>query len=204
MKEGIALVIGGNRGIGFNLVKALRSRGWTVYASVRPQTRADKSDPSCNEQQLEATGARILEIDTLIEATVHQAAKEFGLRRLDVLVNSADNTSGSNLAYRLSKTAINQFSRTLAAELPVQDPPAEGPSSYSALKLDKATTSKICVLSIHPGFIPTKMTNFEGPDDMDECIEGIVEQVEREEGEWKGGNRRSGGYFDWKGEVMDW
>ena len=48
------------------------------------------------------------------------------------------------------------------------------------------------------------MTNFEGPDDMDECIEGIVEQVEREEGEWKGGNRRSGGYFDWKGEVMDW
>lgn len=48
------------------------------------------------------------------------------------------------------------------------------------------------------------MTGFEGPDDMEECVRGIVERVEQEEDEWEGKEGRSGGYFNWKGEVMDW
>lgn len=101
--------LGANRGIGFNLVKAFIAESWEVTGTVRPQTRAD-NDPTVGEvgwtsklillavdfphlctinlpPKLEKTGAKILELDYLDEATIEKAAAAYGDRALDMLVN---------------------------------------------------------------------------------------------------------------------
>ena len=78
-----ALVIGANRGIGLQLVKTFQDHGWKVYGSVRPITRDDSS-----VQDLKNTGAGILYVDYTNEASIEQAAREFGDGPLDCLVNS--------------------------------------------------------------------------------------------------------------------
>ncbi|KAM7182588.1 hypothetical protein V8F33_014196 [Rhypophila sp. PSN 637] len=83
------LIVGANRGIGYNLVKAFVGESWDVIGTVRPQTRADK-DPSVGDltaPELEKTGAKILEIDYLDEATIDRAAAAWGDKPLDMLVN---------------------------------------------------------------------------------------------------------------------
>ncbi|KAI1311974.1 NAD(P)-binding protein [Xylaria venustula] len=76
------LIVGANRGIGLNLVKAFKHRGWTVFGSFRPQTQADTS-----MQDLRATGATLLEIEFTDEDTIIKSAEAYGSEPLDVLVN---------------------------------------------------------------------------------------------------------------------
>ncbi|KAF7878853.1 hypothetical protein EAF04_000056 [Stromatinia cepivora] len=76
------LIVGANRGIGLNLVKAFIKNSWNVTGSIRPQSKTDAS-----VKDLEATGAKILEIGFLNEIIIADAAKDFGNQRLDVLLN---------------------------------------------------------------------------------------------------------------------
>ncbi|KAF2181563.1 short chain dehydrogenase [Zopfia rhizophila CBS 207.26] len=76
------LVVGANRGIGLNLVEAFKKRSWEVTGSIRPQT---KDDESVND--LRATGANVIEMDFLHEATIEEAAKKWDGYKLDLLVN---------------------------------------------------------------------------------------------------------------------
>ncbi|KAE8414596.1 hypothetical protein BDV36DRAFT_239007 [Aspergillus pseudocaelatus] len=79
------LVIGANRGIGFNLLKAFAERGWMVFGTMRPETRSDASF-----HDLEAIGAKIIDLDYLSESSIAAAAKAYGEDRpLDVLINCA-------------------------------------------------------------------------------------------------------------------
>ncbi|KUJ16431.1 NAD(P)-binding protein [Mollisia scopiformis] len=77
-----SLLASANRGIGLNLAKAFAALSWDVTGSVRPQT---KTDPSVKE--LEATGAKILEIEFLVESSIIRATKEYGDKPIDVLLN---------------------------------------------------------------------------------------------------------------------
>ncbi|KAM0424834.1 hypothetical protein ACHAPT_009890 [Fusarium lateritium] len=76
------LVVGANRAIGLNLVKAFIGRSWNVTGTIRPQSR---SDPSVAD--LQATGATILEIDYLDESTIEKASQAYGDGPLDILIN---------------------------------------------------------------------------------------------------------------------
>ncbi|KAH6632055.1 hypothetical protein F5144DRAFT_629967 [Chaetomium tenue] len=78
------LIIGANRAVGFNLVKAFIADSWEVTGTVPPQARVDK-DPALAE--LEKTGIKILELDYLNEGTIERAAIAYGNRPLDILVN---------------------------------------------------------------------------------------------------------------------
>jgi len=228
-----ALIVGGNRGIGLNLVKALSARNWFMVASVRPQTSKD-NDPSIKE--LAETGAEILEIDVLDETTIIAAAEAFGpTRPLDMLINCAgigpepDNwyehtgdiilekfrinsigpfrtskhfhpnlklakgkiinvssnagsismNKGEDLGYRMSKAALNQLTATMAKEFIMNE-------------------EEIAVVSIYPGYVATKMTNYRSRDNMAECIEGIVKVVESV------GMEQTGTFVDWKGQTLPW
>ncbi|PVH86610.1 short chain dehydrogenase [Cadophora sp. DSE1049] len=77
------LIIGANRGLGLGLLKVFKEHGYTVYGTIRPQTRSDASFTD-----LEDTGATIIDLDYLQEDSIAAAAKAFGGERtLDVLVN---------------------------------------------------------------------------------------------------------------------
>jgi len=204
------LIVGANRGIGYNLLKAFVGESWDVTGTVRPQSRADK-DPSVGD--LEKTGAKILEIDYLDEATIERAAAAWGDKPLDMLVNlgglsphpkswqeqSADmmverfrvmavgplltikhflpklekasdarvvnvssafgsistNSFGTCMAYRVAKAALNQGAVTMAREWE-----KEG--------------RKVTMVCIEPGFLSTRLTGWDGVDDMDTCIAGMM------------------------------
>ncbi|KAI6758407.1 hypothetical protein HG530_010647 [Fusarium avenaceum] len=74
---------GANRGIGLNLLKAFLAQSWNATASIRLQSR---DDPSIAD--LKETGAKVLEIDYLVEETIENAAKAYGDKPLDILINS--------------------------------------------------------------------------------------------------------------------
>ncbi|KAK3364325.1 hypothetical protein B0T25DRAFT_576602 [Lasiosphaeria hispida] len=204
------LIVGANRGIGFNLAKAFLAESWDVTGTVRPQTRADE-DPTVGD--LEKTGVKVLEIDYLDEDTIEKAAAAYGDKPLDMLINvgglsptprhwheqtadimverfrvmtvgpllaikhflpkleqatdgqivnvSSDfgsvstNTFGLFLAYRAAKAALNQGVVTMAREWE-----KEG--------------RKVTMICVEPGFLSTRLTGWDGEDDMDTCIAGLM------------------------------
>jgi len=232
------LIIGANRGIGFELASRLHRQGYTVLGTYRPQTR---DDPSVKELLQE--GINTLELDFTDEDSIIRASQEFGNRQLDVLINCAgvyhlwdhklfteqtaedlmyhfkvnvvgpfltskhflphlsrseygriinvssdfasiaDNTGG-NACYRISKCALNQLTRTMAIDL-------------------KNVAPNVHTLAVHPGFVATKMTGFEGEDDMEECMSNLVNLVRSFSGDTHD-KLPNGGYVRWNGERMDY
>jgi NAD(P)-dependent dehydrogenase (short-subunit alcohol dehydrogenase family) len=96
------MTLGANRGIGLRFVQKFSEEGWDVFASVRPQAVEDDSITEVREcllfkrfeltgrcDQLKMTGAKIFLIDYLDEDTIAGAAKEYGSKPLDCLINCA-------------------------------------------------------------------------------------------------------------------
>jgi 2-dehydro-3-deoxy-D-gluconate 5-dehydrogenase len=88
LSKRVALVTGGNGGIGLGMAKGLAAAGATVVIAGRNRTKADAA-----LAELKAAGAQaaFVELDVLLEASCHQAidqtANKFG--RLDILINNA-------------------------------------------------------------------------------------------------------------------
>ena len=88
LSKRVALVTGGNGGIGLGMAKGLAKAGATVIIAGRNKTKAEAA-----LAELKATGAQaaFVELDVLQEASCHQAinqtAETFG--RLDILINNA-------------------------------------------------------------------------------------------------------------------
>ncbi|KAF2810713.1 NAD(P)-binding protein [Mytilinidion resinicola] len=97
-----------NRGIGLNLVKAFTAKSWNVTGSIRPQSRDDVSIGD-----LQVTGASIIEIDLLDESTIEKAAKEYGDRPLDLLINlggtHGKNQTGEMFTEKFQTMAVGPF-----------------------------------------------------------------------------------------------
>jgi 2-deoxy-D-gluconate 3-dehydrogenase len=88
LKKRVALITGGNGGIGLGMAKGLAAAGATVVVAGRNKTKAQSA-----LSELRALGgeAEFFELDVLKEASCKQAIKQtvdrFG--RLDILVNNA-------------------------------------------------------------------------------------------------------------------
>ena len=82
-EERIALVTGGNKGLGRETVRRLREAGHTVYIGARSEERGRVA--------AEELGVGFVRLDVADEGSVAGAAAELGRRegRLDVLVNNA-------------------------------------------------------------------------------------------------------------------
>ena len=93
-----------------------------------------------------------------------------------------DNESGGNLCYRVSKTAVNQLTKTMAVDL-------------------AKVGSKTMTLAVHPGYVATKMNDYYGEDDMEECMSSLVDTIEAF-GTAEGASILNGGYVNWKGIGM--
>jgi NAD(P)-dependent dehydrogenase (short-subunit alcohol dehydrogenase family) len=94
----------------------------------------------------------------------------------------ADNSAGGNICYRLSKSAVNQLTKTVAVDLAKMG-------------------SKVITLAIHPGYLPTKMNDYYGENDMEECISGITKTINAF-GTAEGMHIPNGGYVDWNGKLL--
>jgi NAD(P)-dependent dehydrogenase (short-subunit alcohol dehydrogenase family) len=84
----VALVTGGNRGIGLAVCRGLAETGTTVLVGSRNPKRGEAAATGLREEGLEV---RPLRIDITDPGSVGSCAKHVleGFRRLDVLVNNA-------------------------------------------------------------------------------------------------------------------
>ncbi|WP_160724721.1 SDR family oxidoreductase [Bacillus sp. USDA818B3_A] len=84
----VALVTGGNRGIGFELVKQLALKGFKVILACRDPEKGHEAVQKLKESKLDVS---FVEVDVNNQDSIHQAAITVNERygRLDVLINNA-------------------------------------------------------------------------------------------------------------------
>jgi len=89
----------------------------------------------------------------------------------------ADNGSGGNYAYRVSKAAVNMVGVNLAHDLKPRG---------------------ITVALLHPGYVRTDMTGWRGDIDVDESASGLIRQMDRL------GLGETGTFWHASGAQLDW
>lgn len=197
-----AVITGANRGIGLELCKVLKNKGYAITGVCRQSS-----------EELNAVAARVIEgIDVSTDACVTQLQKALAGADVDLLVNNAgifenesiedldlaalerqyhvnalgplrvvkallaqikkggrivmitsrmgsiaDNTSGAYYGYRMSKAALNMAMVSLACDL---------------------RQKGIAVACVHPGFVKTRMTEWEGDIEPDQAARGIAERID--------------------------
>lgn len=84
----IALVTGGNRGIGFEICRKLAGQGITVLLGARALAKANEAAKKLQAEGLDVQGRQLdVTSDTSAKGLATSIGKEFG--RLDILVNNA-------------------------------------------------------------------------------------------------------------------
>lgn len=86
-----------------------------------------------------------------------------------------DNSSGGSYAYRASKAAINMFTKSLSIDEP-----------------------KIIALSLHPGWVRTRMGGPSAPVAPYKSAEGLLEVIENAQAE------HTGKFFNYQGQELPW
>ncbi len=87
----------------------------------------------------------------------------------------ADNSSGGSTAYRVSKTALNMLTKSMALEFP--------------------ETTVIC---IHPGWVKTAMGGSSAPLTVDQSAGGIIKLA------LSAGRDKSGQFLNYDGQKLPW
>ena len=196
-----AVVTGANRGIGLELVVQLVAKGCRVLAVCRVASdelvasgadvvdAVDVTDPQGLARLAEAIDAPIdllinnaglLTKETLGEpnldairrqfevnalaplAVTHQLLEHLAPKAKVAVVTSrmgslADNTSGSRYGYRMTKAAANMMGVSLARDLAPRG---------------------VAVAILHPGFVRTGMTGFNGYIEPDEAARGLLLRID--------------------------
>lgn len=103
----------------------------------------------------------------------NQSAKVINITSL--MGSIEDNAGGGSYGYRMSKTALNMFSKCLSIEFP-----------------------KITVLSVHPGWVQTDMGGKGATTSIPESAKGILNLIE------KSSSDDSGKFYDFRSRELPW
>lgn len=216
------VITGANRGIGLELARQLSERGDQVVALCRRPSEAlgklgvriiDGIDVAADgvmarlAQALDGTrvdvlinNAGLLTRESLDDLDLDRIRRQIEVNSLGPLRVSAalipsmsrgskiaivtsrmgsieDNTSGSRYGYRMSKAAVNMVGRSLSVDLAGQG---------------------IAVAILHPGFVRTEMTGFDGFIDPDESAAGLIARIDELDME------STGGFWHANGERLPW
>lgn len=219
---GKTLIIGANRGIGFELAKQLAIAGDDVVATYRS-----------NEGELASLGAeRVADVDVANAASLETLAGRFEAGSLDTVyvvagVLEADSFNDFDEASLLKQFEINTLGplravRALSSKLSpggkvglltsrmgsVADNSSGGYYGYrmskaalnmagKSLALDLAP-QEIAVALLHPGFVRTEMTGGNGHIDAAESAQGLIARMQQLTAE------NSGSFWHQDGQVLPW
>jgi NAD(P)-dependent dehydrogenase (short-subunit alcohol dehydrogenase family) len=181
-----ALVTGSNRGIGLELCRQLKARGYDVIATCRHRSPAlaeldveiiedvEVSDPiSLSMFEVNSLGP-LLTTQTLVKHMSEGSKVGIITSRMGSI---ADNDSGGSYAYRMSKAAVNAAGKSLSVDLKPKG---------------------IAVGILHPGWVRTDMTGHGGLIDADESASGLLDRMAELNIE------NTGTFWHMNGEVLPW
>ncbi|THV07505.1 NAD(P)-binding protein [Dendrothele bispora CBS 962.96] len=102
----VAIVTGGNTGVGYATIQMLARKGAKVYMGARDQDRATEAITKLEEEGINDGSVHWLKLDLSDPRTAQSAGKEFleKEQRLDILVNNA--ARGSFGPYKLTKDGL--------------------------------------------------------------------------------------------------
>lgn len=216
------VITGANCGIGLELARHYQAAGWKVTGVCRnssPELESvaekiiegiDVTSKECVERLATTLQGQSIDLlvnnaGVLVEDTLEEL--DFDALRLQMEVNAfaplrvseallpnlqagskianissrmgsiADNSSGANYGYRASKAALNALGRTLAMDLKKHG---------------------IAVAQLHPGFVKTRMVNFNGFISPEEAAVGLAERIENLN------LKNSGTFWHSNGEELPW
>jgi NAD(P)-dependent dehydrogenase (short-subunit alcohol dehydrogenase family) len=217
-----AVITGANRGIGLALSQQLASQGCEIIAICRTESEEieniadmvisgiDVTNPDHIDQVKRIIGdhrvdllinnAGLLQDEQLGNIDYDSIREQFEINTLaplrvteSLLPNMiegskiinitsrmgsiADNDSGGRYGYRASKAALNAIGKSLAEDLKVRG---------------------IAVAQVHPGWVSTRMVNFNGLIDTDQAASGIIERIESLS------LGSTGGFWHSNGEELPW
>jgi gluconate 5-dehydrogenase len=102
-----ALVVGGNRGLGFEMAKALAEAGASLYIAARDAQRSEAACSSISEQYARECAFSACDITDAQQVAAAVAAAETRFGRIDILINSA----GINIRGAIENVAPEDFDR---------------------------------------------------------------------------------------------
>jgi NAD(P)-dependent dehydrogenase (short-subunit alcohol dehydrogenase family) len=220
--QATVVITGANRGIGLELARQLSARGDRVVAVCRTATQELRElgvqviegvDVTSDEavarlaKQLEGTridvlinNAGLLTRESLEDLDFDRIRHQLEVNALGPLRVTAalvpclgagskvaivtsrmgsidDNTSGGRYGYRMSKAAVNMAGRSLAVDLAGRG---------------------IAVAILHPGFVRTEMTGFDGLVDPDESAAGLIARIDELD------LASSGSFWHANGDRLPW
>jgi NAD(P)-dependent dehydrogenase (short-subunit alcohol dehydrogenase family) len=108
----VALVTGGNRGIGFEICRQLGQAGCTVVLTARDENKASRACARLPAGQVHAQQLDVTDSESVLRAVESVEAK---LGRLDILVNNAGIAIDPEASLR--NVGIDVFQRTLDTNL---------------------------------------------------------------------------------------
>lgn len=93
------------------------------------------------------------------------------------MASIADNSSGGHYAYRVSKTALNMATRSMARDL---------------------EEKKVIVVAMHPGWVQTRMGGENAPINTEQSVTGMLQVIEKLTLE------QSGHFIEYSGKELPW
>jgi len=217
-----AVVTGANRGIGLELCRQLRERGYDVVGTCR-KSSAD----------LQNTGARVVAgIDVTEPESVRRLAAELAPKSVDLLINNAGRLGEETLGSIDYQSVIDQFATNAIGPLRVTEAllPKLASGAKVALitsrmgsitdntsgafygyRMSKAALNAagkslmhdlqpqgIAVIILHPGYVSTRMTSNHGQIEPDQSAKLLLQRIDQLTLE------TSGKFFHANGEELPW
>lgn len=219
------LVTGSNRGIGLELCKQLKQKGFQVIATCRQRSEA-----------LDALAVEVIEdVDVSNQQSVLKLAKTLSGRKLDWLMNNAGIADGiamdaldeDSIASCKRMFEVNSLGPLLTTQAlvnnlgegskvglitsrmgSVADNDSGGSYGYRMSKAALNAAGKslsvdlkpqgIAVAILHPGWVKTDMTGHSGLIDTDESASGLIQRMEELNLD------NTGGFWHTNGDELPW
>jgi NAD(P)-dependent dehydrogenase (short-subunit alcohol dehydrogenase family) len=106
---------------------------------------------------------------------LHRAKRPKVASITSLMGSIADNQGGGSVAYRMSKTALNMFTKTLSIDEP-----------------------GFVVLSLHPGWVKTSMGGPNAPVSVERSAQGLLSVIQ------KASKENSGHFYNFDGRELPW
>ena len=152
------------------------SLDWVINnAGLLKRTALDSLDFAAIEAQMQVNAYGPLRVSSACLPHLHEGSK---IAIITSRMGSiADNDSGGQYGYRMSKSAVNSAGKSLAVDLKPKG---------------------IAVGLIHPGFVQTDMTGKQGHIDTDTSAAGILQRIQALNIE------NTGSFWHMNGETLPW